>query len=81
MAGVACWLSIRGIQWAAVQQILASSSMALLLVALSTVLATTLAKVARWHVLLRSTALEVGRMRLLRVLLIGQLANSFLPAR
>jgi uncharacterized protein (TIRG00374 family) len=81
VAGVACWLSIRGIQWAAVQQILASSSIALLLVALGTVLVTTLAKVARWHVLLRPTGLEAGRMRLLRVLLIGQLANSFLPAR
>ena len=81
VAGVAGWLSIRGIEWATVREMLASSSFALVLVALGTVVATTLAKAARWRVLLRPTSLEASPMRVLRVLFVGQLANSFLPAR
>ncbi len=81
LSGMAAWLSIRQIDWTALQTILAHPRWLLLALALGTVLATTVAKAVRWHVLLRSCGAQIGGIRVLRVLLIGQLGNSFLPAR
>jgi uncharacterized protein (TIRG00374 family) len=81
LAAVAVWLSIRGVQWAHLRAALAHPNWLLLALALVTVLATTGAKAARWQVLLRRCRSRVRPGRVLRVLLIGQMGNSFLPAR
>ncbi len=81
LSGVAAWLSIRQVQWAALQVTLAQANLPLLFLALGTVLATTVVKAVRWQVLLRACSARASQGRVLRVLFIGQLGNSFLPAR
>jgi uncharacterized protein (TIRG00374 family) len=81
LAAVAAWLSIRQVQWASLKAALAHPHWPLLALALVTVLATTGAKAARWQVLLRQCGSRARGARVLRVLLIGQMGNSFLPAR
>jgi uncharacterized protein (TIRG00374 family) len=81
LAAIAGWLSIRQVQWADLKAALAHPHWLLLVLALVTVLATTAAKAARWQVLLRQCNTRVPGTRVLRVLLIGQMGNSFLPAR
>jgi uncharacterized protein (TIRG00374 family) len=60
---------------------LRKANVALLVVALGTVLATTLAKATRWKILLRPCGVRIGSLRVVRVLVIGQMANSLLPGR
>jgi uncharacterized protein (TIRG00374 family) len=81
LAGLAGWLSMRQVHWATLRNALAQVDIPLLALALSTVLATTAAKAARWALLLRPCCSQIDGMRVLRVLLIGQMGNSFLPAR
>jgi uncharacterized protein (TIRG00374 family) len=81
LAGLAAWLSVRQIHWAVLWDALVQTDLLALAWALGTVLATTLAKAARWHVLLRLCDARASGMRVLRVVLIGQMGNSFLPAR
>jgi glycosyltransferase 2 family protein len=81
LAGIAAWLSTRHIRWPVLGTVLAESNLLLLGVALATVLVTTVAKAARWHVLLQGCNAQVSVVRVLRVLLVGQMGNSFLPAR
>ena len=81
LAGIAAWLSVRQIRWPVLRAVLAESNLLLAGVALVTVLATTVAKAARWYVLLRRCDARANGLRVLRVLLIGQMGNSFLPAR
>jgi uncharacterized protein (TIRG00374 family) len=81
LAGVTAWLSIRQVRWTMLKSALLEADWPMLTWALGTVLATTLAKAARWHVLLQTCDASIGGLRVLRVLLIGQLGNSFLPAR
>jgi hypothetical protein len=81
LAGVAAWLSVRQIQWEALGDMLRGADLLLLALALSTVLATTVAKAVRWHILLRQTNTRAGGARIFRVLCIGQMGNSLLPAR
>jgi uncharacterized protein (TIRG00374 family) len=81
LAGLAGWLSMRQVHWAALRDALAQVDISLLALALGTVLATTTAKAGRWRILLRPCTNQIGGMRILRVLLIGQMGNSFLPAR
>lgn len=81
LAGLAAWLSMRQVHWATLRDALAQLDIPLLALALSAVLATTAAKAARWRLLLRPCCKQIGGMHVLRVLLIGQMGNSFLPAR
>lgn len=81
VAGLAAWLSIRRINWPAMEAALRATRLPLLALALGTVLLTTAAKAARWRVLLRPTEARISGARLLRILFIGQLGNIFLPAR
>jgi hypothetical protein len=81
LSAAALWLSIRQIDWGTLRNALVSPDWPLLAVALGTVLATTVAKSARWRVLLRQVGAAASGIRLLRVLLIGQMGNIFLPAR
>jgi uncharacterized protein (TIRG00374 family) len=81
LAGIAAWFSVRQIRWPALRAVLAESNPLLAGVALATVLATTAAKAARWHLLLQTCDAQVSGLRVLRVLFIGQVGNSFLPAR
>lgn len=79
MAGLAAWLSVRQVRWPALLEVLGTTRLAPLGLALATVLATTVTKAARWAVLLRPCQPRTSPSRLFRVLLIGQMANSFLP--
>lgn len=81
LAVVAAWLSVRQVRWEVVQATLTQAVLPLLALALGSVLATTLAKAVRWKVLLRPCGDRIGSARVLRVLLIGQMANSLLPGR
>jgi uncharacterized protein (TIRG00374 family) len=81
LSGVAAWLSIRRVQWTTLQQTLAQANVPLLSLALGTVLITTVVKAVRWQALLRASNARTRQMRVLRVLFIGQMGNSFLPAR
>ena len=79
LAGLAAWLSIRQVHWPELVSVLSGANPGLLLLALFTVLATTAAKAVRWYVLLPAAAPQVPLNHVLRVLLIGQMANTFLP--
>jgi uncharacterized protein (TIRG00374 family) len=72
---------MRQVHWATLRNALAQVDIPLLALALSAVLATTAAKAARWGLLLRPCCSKIDGMRVLRVLFIGQMGNSFLPAR
>ncbi|MGD8398021.1 MAG: lysylphosphatidylglycerol synthase transmembrane domain-containing protein, partial [Anaerolineae bacterium] len=79
LAGIAAWLSIRQVHWPALVEVLAGVRPAWLLLALASALATTALKAARWHVLLRPCRPRATPGRLVRILLVGQMANSLLP--
>jgi uncharacterized protein (TIRG00374 family) len=79
LAGITAWLSIRQVDWTALQSALAHPHWLLLALALGTVLATTAAKAARWRVLLRPCHAQVSGGRIVRVLFIGQMLNTLLP--
>lgn len=81
LAGTAAWLSVRQIQWDKLGNTLRGVDLFLLTLALGTVLATTLAKAIRWRILLRQTNARVSGARVFRVVCIGQMVNSLLPAR
>jgi uncharacterized protein (TIRG00374 family) len=76
---VAAWLSVRQVRWPALLEVLQGARLAPLGWALALILATTAAKAARWAILLRPVQHRTAPGRLCRVLLIGQMANSFLP--
>lgn len=79
LAGLAAWLSIRQVHWPELVAVLAGANLGLLSVALLTVLATTGVKAVRWYVLLPAAAPQVPLNQVLRVLFIGQMANTVLP--
>lgn len=79
LAGLAAWLSIRQVRWPSLWDELRGARPALLGLALAMILATTAAKTGRWAILLRPCRPRISPTRLFRVLLIGQMANSFLP--
>jgi uncharacterized protein (TIRG00374 family) len=81
LTALAVWLSVRNVRWNLLVEALAGAGLSMLGLSLGTVLLTTGAKAARWGVLLRNLGAEVRGWRILRVLLIGQMGNSFLPAR
>lgn len=79
LAGLAAWLSVRQVRWPALLEVLRGARLAPLALALAAILATTAAKAARWAILLRPCRPRTTPWRLVRILLIGQMANSFLP--
>ncbi|MCL7452026.1 MAG: flippase-like domain-containing protein [Anaerolineae bacterium] len=79
LAGLAVWLSVRQVRWSQLTALLAGARMSLLALALLAVLATTAVKAIRWHALLPAATPQVRLPRVLRVLFIGQMANTFLP--
>jgi glycosyltransferase 2 family protein len=79
LAGFAAWLSIRQVRWAELMAVLAGAKLGLLFLALLSVLVTTAVKATRWYVLLPSARPQIPLMQVLRVLFIGQMANTFLP--
>jgi uncharacterized membrane protein YbhN (UPF0104 family) len=64
LAAAAAWLSIRQVQWATLEAVLARVRVPLLALALSTVLVTTAAKAVRWQVLLRPCEPQASRGRI-----------------
>ncbi|MFN2292094.1 MAG: lysylphosphatidylglycerol synthase transmembrane domain-containing protein [Anaerolineae bacterium] len=79
LAGLAAWLSIRQVHWPELASVLGRVNLGLFLLALLTVLATTGVKAVRWYFLLPAAAPKVPLNHVLRVLFIGQMANTFLP--
>jgi hypothetical protein len=76
LAGITAWLSIRQVNWSALQAALAHPHWPLLALALGTVLATTTAKAVRWRVLLRPCGVQASGGRVMRTLFIGQMLNA-----
>ncbi|HNS52910.1 MAG TPA: flippase-like domain-containing protein [Anaerolineae bacterium] len=81
LSGAAVWLSVRNQHWTDLGRTLARPDWPLLALALAAVPGTTLAKAARWQVLLRRCGTRAGLGRIIRVVFIGQLGNSFIPGR
>lgn len=81
LSGVSAWLSIRQVRWTTLWESLSHPNTRMLALALASVLATTAIKAVRWQVLLRASDAQIGVIKVLRVLLIGQMGNSFLPFR
>ncbi|MGD8625372.1 MAG: lysylphosphatidylglycerol synthase transmembrane domain-containing protein, partial [Anaerolineae bacterium] len=79
VAIAAVWLSVRQVDWPRLGEALADVQLGFLGLALLAVLATTAIKAARWQVMLRPCIPHIPLARTLRVLLIGQMANSLLP--
>ena len=79
LAGLAAWLSMRQVHWPQLVAVLTGANLGLVTLALLAVLATTAVKAIRWHVLLPSASPQIPLIQVLRVLLIGQMANTFLP--
>jgi uncharacterized protein (TIRG00374 family) len=81
VSGVAAWLGLRQVRWGAVATVLARADVPLAALGMATVLATIGAKAVRWHLLLRRCSAGISGWRMVRVLVVGQLGNSFLPMR
>lgn len=81
LAALSLWLAVGQADWASVTSTIASVDWRALLLALLTVLTTTLLKAVRWQLLLHSSGTRTSFIGTFRVLLIGQMGNSLLPAR
>ena len=75
------WLAFRQIHWSDVGASLAQVDAQPLALSVVAVLATTATKAARWQLLLRQANIRTSSWRVFRILVIGQMGNSFLPAR
>ena len=81
ISGVCLWLAFRQIHWSDVGASLAQLDARPLALGVVAVLATTATKAARWQILLRHAKIRTSVRRVFRILVIGQMGNSFLPAR
>lgn len=79
LACAALWLSIRQVHLPSLLDVLAGTRPGWVILALLSVVATTGLKAVRWHVLLRRCRPRASLVRLVRLLLVGQLANTLLP--
>lgn len=80
LAGITTWLSLRHADWAGLMAAFSRPNWLLLLIALSTVLATTAAKALRWRILLRPCGpSSTHGWRLIRLLFTGQFVNTLVP--
>lgn len=75
------FLALRDVNFKEVGETLARTNYALALVALCTVITTTMAKAARWRVLFYPKNTHFRYRRLFSIILIGQMVNFVLPAR
>jgi uncharacterized protein (TIRG00374 family) len=74
-------LAFRGIDFAELGGALARTDYGLVLVAVGTIIATTMAKAARWQLLFYPRHRQRRYSKLLAILLIGQMVNIVIPAR
>lgn len=81
LTSVALWLALSRVQWAPVADAMAGAELRMLLLAFVTVVSTTLLKAARWQLLLPGSDERATPLHTLRILLVGQMGNSLLPAR
>lgn len=81
LAAVTLWLSLREVRWHGLRAALSQTDLLLVLGSLGIVLLTTVVKAVRWQILLRPCRVKVSLPRLVRILIIGQMGNSFLPLR
>ena len=79
LAGTALWLSIRQVHVPSLIEVLAGARPGWALLALMAVVTTTALKALRWYVLLRRCRPRAPLRRFVRLLFIGQLANTLLP--
>ncbi len=78
---IALALAIRGVRWDDVWEAIRGARWPLVVLALLTVLLTTLAKAERWRWLLYPEHRRLRRRDLLAALLVGQMLNTLVPAR
>jgi len=78
---LALYLAARDVQWSEVIAALSQADRFFLLLALGSVLLNTWAKAVRWRQLFYPTHSRLSMLDCLSALLVGQLANSLLPAR
>ena len=78
---LALYLAVKDVQWSVVIATLSQADRFFLLLALGSVLLNTWAKAVRWRHLFYPTHSRLSMLDCLSALLIGQLANSLLPAR
>jgi len=81
LAAVTLGLSLREVRWQGLGAALSQTDLLLVFASLGIVLLTTVAKAIRWRILLQPCQVKVSLPRLVRILLIGQMGNSFLPMR
>ncbi len=74
-------LAFRGIVFAELESTLARTNYGLVLVAVGTIIATTMAKAARWQLLFYPRHRQRRYGKLLAILFIGQMVNIVIPAR
>lgn len=79
LAGAALWLSVRQVDRSSLIEVVAGARPGWILLALLAVIGTTGLKAVRWYVLLRRCHPRVSYVRFVRLLFIGQLANTLLP--
>jgi len=77
----ALYLAVRDVRWSEAAATLTQANLALVLLALGSVLLNTWAKAVRWRLLFYPLHSQVSMANSLSALLIGQLANNLLPAR
>lgn len=75
------FLALRDVDFAEVRDTLAQTNYALVLVAFTTVIATTLAKTARWQILFYPRNSRLRYRKLLSIVFIGQMVSFILPGR
>jgi len=75
------FLALRDVNFTEVRETLAQTNYALAFVVLGTVIATTMAKAARWRVLFYPQHTRFRYRKLFSIILIGQMINFLLPAR
>jgi uncharacterized protein (TIRG00374 family) len=78
---VLLWLALRDVAWPEVAATLLATDWLLLVVAVVSVLATTIAKAIRWQLLLLWTPKRPSVASLFEAIVIGQTLNAALPAR
>jgi uncharacterized membrane protein YbhN (UPF0104 family) len=78
---VAIYLAAGGVDWGSVWATLARANLPLVGLALGSVLVNTVAKAARWKLLMGERGAHVPLRHALRLHLVGQMLNNLLPAR
>lgn len=81
IGGVALFLALRNVDLQKVWDVLKQARMLFVMLAVISVAVNALAKAARWRVLLYEKNTSLSYIRLLMILIVGQMLNNLFPAR